>query len=272
MEYTQNAFVDYNYQLVMVYKGITPYPLLLINKNKTIGYKMTISTDSSIDTTMDATTEWQAANTARSALYRWFADIFARELTTTTLEQWQQNQVYESIHEAFVSLDLEEQSNRVKAAISDLNKLPKQDRALELAADFAQIFLLSGDDSAPPYASYYLSEDKHLYGEPVKQMRQFLKSQQLSLNPEFREPDDHVSVYFMVMSLWINSSNNSGSDMLTLAQEQVEFLDSALLNWLPKFNERCQRIRVQTDLYPALVALAEQFVIADREALSTLVS
>ena len=224
---------------------------------------MTISTD--------ITTEWHAANVARAALYRWFADIFARELTTATLDEWLLNQAYDGIHEAFVSLELEQYSNRVKTAIADLKALPKEDRALELAADFAQIFLLGGDDSAPPYASYYLSDDKHLYGEPTQQMRQFLNSQQLSLHAEFREPDDHVSVYFMVMSLWIHSSAQQQLDMATSAQEQSDFLDNALLNWLPMFNTRCQTIKIKTDLYPALIALAEQFVLADKEALASIV-
>lgn len=225
------------------------------------------STDKTTDTATDTATQWQAANAARSALYRWFADVFARELTSDTLNDWQNNQTFDGIHEAFVSLDLEPYSARVKKAIDDLEQLPKEHRALELAADFAQIFLLSGDDSAPPYASYYLSEDKQLYNEPTKQMHQFLASQHLKLHAEFHEPDDHVSVYFMVMSLWIDSSMEQNIDMSDVAQEQVEFLDTALLSWLSKFNERCQKIRVKTDVYPALVALAEQFVLADREAL-----
>ena len=155
---------------------------------------------------MNIIEEWQAANPARSALYRWFADIFARELTSATLDEWQQNKAYDSIHKVFVNLGLEQHSNRVKAAIDNLQQFPQEHRAIELAADFAQIFLLSGDDSAPPYASYYLSSDKHLYGKPAAHMMRFLDSQQLSLHPEFREPNDHLSVYFIVMSLWINKA------------------------------------------------------------------
>ncbi|WP_201618254.1 molecular chaperone TorD [Psychrobacter urativorans] len=221
---------------------------------------------------MNITEEWQAANTARSALYRWFADIFARELTSDTLDGWQHNQAYDSIHEAFTSLGLEQYSDRVKVAIDNLKELPKDDRAIELAADFAQLFLLSGDDSAPPYASYYLSNNKHLYGKPAEHMLRFLDSQQLSLHPEFREPNDHLSVYFIVMSLWINNSIEQQLEMVSTAQEQIDFLDSALLNWLPQFTTHCQKIRVKTDLYPALTALAEQFILEDREALATIVN
>ena len=221
---------------------------------------------------MTMMTQWQAANRARSALYRWFADVFARELTTSTLDDWLYDQAYDGIHEAFVTLDLETDSLRVKTAITDLEKLPKSDQSLELAADFAQMFLLSGEESAPPYASYYLSSDKHLYGEPTQQMRHFLDSQQLKLHEEFREPDDHISVYFMVMSLWIDSSLAQSQEMTASAQEQIEFLDSALLSWLPLFNARCQKIRVKTELYPALAALVLQFVQADTEALASVIN
>lgn len=219
---------------------------------------------------MTTNDQWQAANTARAALYRWFADIFARELTPATLDQWLEHHAYDSIHEAFIGLGLEAQSHRVKEALVELKQLPKSDRALELAADFAQLFLLSGDDSAPPYASYYLSDDKHLYGKPAEQMRQFLASQKLSLHSDFREPNDHLSVYFIVMSLWINNTIQQSLDMAITAQEQIDFLDSALLTWLPQFNTHCQKINVKTDLYPALTALAEQFVLEDRAALASI--
>ena len=215
--------------------------------------------------------QWQAANDARSALYRWFADVFARELTPATIEQWQHDDGYDNIHQAFVSLGLEQYSTRVKQAINSLKQFPKEDQGIELAADFAQLFLLSGDDSAPPYASYYLSSDKHLYGEPTAHMRAFLDNQQLSLHPEFREPDDHLSVYFMVMSLWIASSSAQNLDMTDTAQQQIEFLDSALLNWLSKFTAHTHKISVKTDLYPALIELVEQFIIEDRAALETVI-
>lgn len=228
---------------------------------------MTITKDD-----MNISAEWQAANSARSALYRWFAEIFARELTSKTLHDWQYNHGYDNIHKMFTSLGLEQQSERAKVAIDNLKRFPKQDQAIELAADFAQLFLLSGDDSAPPYASYYLSDDKHLYGEPTAHMRRFLDSQKLSLHPEFREPDDHLSVYFMVMGLWIKSSSEQNLDMVTTAQEQIDFLDTALLNWLSKFTAYSHKINVKTDLYPALIALAEQFILEDRAALATVVS
>ncbi|MBV7434867.1 molecular chaperone TorD [Cardiobacteriaceae bacterium TAE3-ERU3] len=213
---------------------------------------------------MNTNEQWQAANTARAALYRWFAELFAHELTPATLDQWQHGNAYTSIHEAFSSLGLEEESQRVQNAINDLEQLPESERALELAADFAQLFLLSGRDSAPPYASYYLEDDQRLYGKPADDMRRFLDQHQLTLHPNFREPDDHISVYLIVMSLWIG---NKEQDAATNVHEQAEFLDNALLPWLADFSDRCQTIRSQNDFYPAITSLATQFIRCDRAIL-----
>ncbi|WP_296205979.1 molecular chaperone TorD [Psychrobacter sp. UBA3962] len=210
--------------------------------------------------------QWQAANKARAALYRWFAEIFAREFNKKNLAELQQQ--YPALHQAFSELGLQEESERLQKALNNLKVIPEADRALELAADFAHMFLLSGHQSAPPYASYYLEADKMLYGKPAQQMSQFLAEHELDLHPDFREPKDHLSIYLQVLSLWIqHGSEVEGEEQASIAAEQSEFLQSALLNWLPKFNDRCQIIRVKTQVYPALTDLLLHFVEADQLAL-----
>ena len=210
--------------------------------------------------------QWQAANKARAALYRWFAEIFAREFNKQNLAELQQQ--YPALHQAFSELGLQAQSERLQKALNNLKVIPEADRALELAADFAHMFLLSGHQSAPPYASYYLEADKMLYGKPAQQMSQFLAEHELDLHPDFREPKDHLSIYLQVLSLWIqHGSEAEGEELASIAAEQSEFLQSALLNWLPKFNDRCQAIRVKTQVYPALTDLLLHFVEADQQAL-----
>ncbi|WP_019673158.1 molecular chaperone TorD [Psychrobacter lutiphocae] len=238
--------------------------------------------------------QWQAVNAGRAALYRWFADMFARELTTAQLEELQAR--YAAMHDIFIGMGLEAQSSRLQKAINNLKVIVENERALELAADFAQIFLLSGQQSAPPYASYYIEADQMLYGKPAQQMAQFLKSHDLDLHPDFREPKDHISVYLQVMQVWINATLEVQAEgeqqehkqaqqqdqkqkqpnitaeqrQADIANRQAEFLDTALLNWLSKFSARCQQIGVKTDVYPALTELLVGFVTEDRQALAEL--
>ena len=216
--------------------------------------------------------QWQEASAARAKLYRWFADMLARELKQATIIQWQQDGVYDDIHQVFCALGLEAQSLRLKDAFARLYEMPKADRGVELAADFAQLFLLGGDDCAPPYASFYTQKDKQLFGKPAEVMHEFLDRHDLALHPDFKEPKDHISVYFMVMSLWIDNSADeaaaSQASIETSAGEQATFLQTALLTWLPQFAARVQNIRPVTDVYPALVTLADAFVTADEQALN----
>ena len=210
--------------------------------------------------------QWQAANKARAALYRWFAEIFSREFNKQNLAELQQQ--YPALHQAFSELGLQEPSDRLQTALNNLKVIPEADRALALAADFAHMFLLSGHQSAPPYASYYLDADKMLYGKPAQQMSQFLAEHELDLHPDFREPKDHLSIYLQVLSLWIqHGSEAEGEELTSIAAEQSDFLQSALLNWLPKFNDSCQSIQVKTQVYPALTDLLLHFVAADQQAL-----
>lgn len=216
--------------------------------------------------------QWQAANEARATLYRWFAEIFARELNRQNLTQLMQH--YPNLHQAFSELGLQTQSEQLQKALNNLKVIPESDRALELAADFAHMFLLSGVESAPPYASYYLEADQMLYGKPAQQMSRFLAEHELDLHPDFREPKDHISIYLQVMTLWIQYGDQDDGGLEAsrkVAGEQSEFLQQALLNWLPKFNERCQKIRVKTDVYPALTELLLSFIKVDQQVLLELV-
>lgn len=216
------------------------------------------------------TEQWHAANNARAALYRWFADVFAHELSQTAVADLPNS--YTDLHQIFSDLGLEAQSTRLKKAIHNLQVIPESDRFIELAADFAQIFLLSDKNSAPPYASYYIDADNMLYGKPAQQMGQFLDTHQLSLHPDFREPKDHISVYLNVMSVWIHSSADDEQNIASIAKEQAAFLEDALLNWLPQFSARCQKIRVKTDIYPALTDLLQHFVQEDKAAMLEMIN
>lgn len=206
---------------------------------------------------------WRAAGQSRAVLYRWFAEVFAKEIPGNKLMEWIED--CRRLDSAFQQFDLGGQSARLQTALSSLSTLPPADRALELAADFAQIFLLGERDSAPPYASYYLHEEKLLQQHTAKRMREYLRERGLSRHPDFRETDDHLSVYLHLMSLLCQT--NAAQSIATTAHEQYTLLTEALLPWLPQLLEKAQKINLLTDIYPALLALLLAFVRADQAML-----
>ena len=205
--------------------------------------------------------EWQFASTQRAGLYGWFSRLYAEEVSDEMFRSHFADGGFAPFA-GLAELGLGAEVQRLDAAIAALRAeaLPR----LELAADFAQLFLLDGKTSALPYASAYEGKDgaTPLYGAAEARMRDFLAARALAIQADFREPADHLAVPLALMAELAGAAS-SAEDIPTAAATQADFLRTALLDWLPRFVERCQQARPRFDVYPALAALLLGFVRAD---------
>ena len=205
--------------------------------------------------------EWQFASTQRAGLYGWFARLYAQEVSEEMFRSHFTDGGFAPFA-GLAELGLKAEVQRLDAAIATLRaeQLPR----LELAADFAQLFLLDGKTSALPYASAYAGTDSAspLFGAAEARMRDFLAARELAIQADFREPADHLAVPLALMAELAGAAS-SAEDIPTAAAAQADFLRTALLDWLPRFVERCQQARPRFDVYPALAALLLGFVRAD---------
>jgi TorA-specific chaperone len=205
--------------------------------------------------------EWQFASAQRAGLYAWFSRLYAYEVS----EHMYRSHFADGGVAPFAGLGelgLAAEVQRLDAAVATLRaeQLPR----LELAADFAQLFLLDGKTSALPYASAYAGKDASspLYGAAEARMRDFLAARALAIQAEFREPADHLAVPLALMAE-LAEKDAARADIAIAAVEQAGFLRDALLEWLPRFVDRCRQARPRFDFYPALSALLIGFVHAD---------
>ena len=205
--------------------------------------------------------EWQFASTQRAGLYGWFARLYAQEVSEEMFRSHFADGGFAPFA-GLAELGLGAEVQRLDAAIAALRAeaLPR----LELAADFAQFFLLDGKTSALPYASAYEGKDSAspLFGAAEARMRDFLAARELAIQADFREPADHLAVPLALMAELAGAAS-SAEDIPTAAATQADFLRTAVLDWLPRFVERCQQARPRFDVYPALAALLLGFVRAD---------
>ena len=205
--------------------------------------------------------EWQFASTQRAGLYGWFSRLYAEEVSDEMFRSHFADGGFAPFA-GLAELGLGAEVQRLDAAIAALRaeQLPR----LELAADFAQLFLLDGKTSALPYASAYAGTDSAspLFGTAEARMRDFLAARELAIQADFREPADHLAVPLALMAELAGAAS-SAEDIPTAAATQADFLRTALLDWLPRFVERCQQARPRFDVYPALAALLLGFVRAD---------
>lgn len=218
--------------------------------------------------------QWQFASAQRAALYGWFSRLYAQEVSKDLYLSHFADGGFAPLA-GLAELGLEAEVQRLDAAIATLRaeQLPR----LELAADFAQLFLLDGKTSALPYASAYEGKDaaSPLYGAAEARMRGFLAARALALQADFREPADHLAVPLALMAELAERAatapapsnqtpTGATTDTITsAARAQADFLRTAVLDWLPRFVERCQQARPRFDVYPALATLLLGFVRAD---------
>jgi len=205
--------------------------------------------------------EWELTSAQRGRLYGWFSALFAEEVSAAVFELHFAGGRFEPFA-GLADLGLAEEVSRLEAAIASLRGIPLA--RLELAADFAQLFLLDARSGALPYASAYEGEasDARLYSEAETRMREFLASRALAIQPEFREPADHLAVLLSLLA-HVAEQQSSGHDMATAARDQAALVRAALIDWLPRFAERCQEVKPRFDFYPALASLLLNFVQAD---------
>lgn len=202
--------------------------------------------------------EWVEVSTQRARVYGWFSTLYASEIPRHMLASYLAGDA--TPFDAFTALGLNAEVRRLQAGIDSLRNV---DHAhLELAADFAQMFLLDAKAGALPYASVYDADETRLYGPAEARMQSFLAGASLAVQDEFREPADHLAVYLAVMAR-ITKEQAQTPDIGAAARDQRAFLQDALLTWLPYFCASSQEASPRFDFYPALADLLIAFVKVD---------
>ena len=204
--------------------------------------------------------EWQQANQQRAAVYGWFSGLYAAELSDAGLKAWLSGAQDEWLL-GLAGTGLTTQTQRLQAAVDCLRDVPHAH--LELAADFAQAFLLDAKTGALPYGSCYKSEGAQFCGSSEQRMRSFLEQSSLALQVDFKEPADHLAIYLAVIVKLIEQQQQGDMGTAVQALDQAAFLKEGLMDWLPLFAEKCQGLTTRFDVYPALADLLLHFVQQD---------
>lgn len=181
----------------------------------------------------------------RAFIYTWFANLLGCELSEA---QWQalQNGSFAPFFELATELGFGAQVTQFQHAVAAAAQQPHS--RLELAADYAQLFLLDGQNSALPYASAYLS------GEPLAALLNatdhHLAQLGLALNRAQNEPSDHLCIFLEILPrLFLHNP--------PAAQH---FITQHLLNWLPQLIEKAHQIPLKSAFYPQLLIWLAAFL------------
>lgn len=207
-------------------------------------------------------------NQGRARIYQWFSQQFQQELTEPQWQALVQGELA-PFFDLLAENGLAPQVQNYLTAINHLANAADNKARLVLASDFAHAFLLSGTDSALPYAAAYDPDAQGmLYGAAAEIMKEFLEGAGLKLASNFKEPEDHLVIYLAVLSHMADATANINTPH-ALTEQQV-FMDEALLPWLSQFVAKCQGVDLQSQVYPTLAKLLESFVLKDRDFLASI--
>ncbi|AOV98157.1 molecular chaperone TorD [Edwardsiella hoshinae] len=198
-----------------------------------------------------------------ACLYAWLAGLFAREQDETQLAHLQSSETRDWLAMLAQQPTLAPAVNALRQALNALAHRP--DARLELAADFAGLFLLSQKRAALPYASCYQGERARFCQSACDEMHRLLSQAGMQLSADFPEPEDHLAIFLELLSHLHFASLTPAEASPAQGEPLRQRTLTLLLTWLPEFDELCRQ-HDPFGLYAALSQLLLALVRLDAAA------
>lgn len=190
----------------------------------------------------------------RADVYRWFSGLFALEPTPETLSFYGSAEGEALLEGLGGVAELEPAVDAIRARISGATEPKLEAIALDLAAEFARLFLgAGGRRSAPPHQSFYASAEGRLMQHTAAQMQEELRLLDVRLADGFFDLPDHIAVQLAVMAELAQTAETA---------KQVDYLERRLLDWIGEFRDRCVAA-APSGFYAAATRALVAFIHAD---------
>jgi TorA-specific chaperone len=198
-------------------------------------------------------------NEQRASLYWWFATLLTKELDKEQLAHYFTGEGVQLLTQLEQEPLFSETVAAIKSALVTIMAIKQP--SLELAADFSQLFLTDAKKGAPPYASVYLSETGQLFEKPHQEMLALFKSEGLMIDPNFKEPADHIAIQLDYLG---NLIIKEGDDS---CKAQIAFIQEHLLSWLRLFVAATKKVN-NSGFYQGICQLLLLFIEQDLAEIS----
>jgi len=143
------------------------------------------------------------------------------------------------------------------------------DRGLErLQGDHCQLFIGSGMPAAPPWESFYRTEERLMFSNHTLEVRAFYERFGLVSERKEQEPEDHIGLELEFMACLCDRHGEclrkgDVAEAARTVQAQRDFLDEHLLRWASRFCKEVDRF-AWTDFFRGMAQLTEGFIAWDR--------
>lgn len=193
----------------------------------------------------------------RKAVFEFLSAAYLNEMSGEFLEGLKRDPIeFEGELGAFID----------SLAVADLEAV-----RVDLASEYARIFLGMSPSPVAPYESVYMSDLHILMQEPRDEVLGCYREEGVSAAKDLRLPEDHIAFEFAFMAHMCQKaidSLRSGDEreVRRCLAKQQEFLSNHLLAWAP---DLCADVlkRAHTPFYRGVAQLTQDFLESDRSYL-----
>jgi TorA-specific chaperone len=140
---------------------------------------------------------------------------------------------------------------------------------IDLAADYAALFLNMSAHPVPPFESVYTSEKGLLMQDAYHQILSEYARSGLKREDDFTLPEDHLALEFEFMAFLIKRTRaaftaNDSALTQDLFEQQRNFFETHLQNWVYRFCDDVEA-RAKTPFYRALASFTRDCLDQERD-------
>lgn len=223
-----------------------------------------------------ATAEQTTMHENRRLMYAFLSRMYEREVTTDLIkeladEKYEVSQVVAL--QRFRDVQLGRGFETLARYLKGASGRDPGEVKLELAVEYANLFLGVKRRPKHPSESVYLSKEQSMYQEPRDRVLANYWNAGVSKTKEFTEPEDHVAIELQFMEYLcrrtVEALKKGGRDEVVRNLEiQKEFVNDHLARWVPALTKDILA-SAEVDFYKGVAEITDAFVRLDRVAIVT---
>lgn len=214
----------------------------------------------------------------RRLIYAFLSEMYEKEVATERLKELMEEDSY--IFRIGTSVKLGDEGlqkgfQMLSKYLSDAKGRDLNLVKLELAVEYANLFLGVKGKPSHPSESVYLSEDHTMFQEPRDRVLRAYWNAGVDKAKEYTEPEDHIAVELQFMVYLCRRTveameRNEKEEEKKLLQLQKEFIDDHLARWVPRLTKDILET-AEIDFYKGIAHITNAFVELERNSMADLI-
>jgi anaerobic sulfite reductase subunit A len=173
-----------------------------------------------------------------------------------------------------IETDLADGFKQIADFASSLKEPDLEKVRLDLAVEYAGLFLGVWGKPGHPSESYYLTKGQLIMQQPRDDVLKLYKAMGVDKAGQFKEPEDHIALELQFMAHLCDKTNaalkdGNFKDARKYLDVQRNFLDEHLGKWVPKLASDILT-SARHEFYRAIAKITKAYVDADKELVAHL--